>query len=402
VGSLRTFSLPPWPPPRSPPGFAAYHARFGATLVNRLGGVVEPFLALYLAHRDLPVAQIGLIVALSGLGSLLGQLAGGVIADRIGRRQAFAIGMTGAAASFALLGAADATWLLVVGGFLAGGFTDLYRPASSALVHDLVSAADRPRAYGLLFWAINLGFAAGATLAGALAERGFGLLFALDGATCLACAAIIWRFVPPGTEPPRAADEPGRLRDVLADRLMVVFCLVVALQATVYMQSFSTLPLAMSEDGLGPSDYGVAIALNGVLIVVLQPLALPRLGRLRRRDALAGGGALIALGMGIEGLTPTLVAYALPVVIWTAGILVTSVAPATVADLAPAHLRARYQAVLGTAFSGAFIVAPAAGAALLDAAGGRALWGACGAVGIAGALGQLALGPAIARRTDGQ
>jgi MFS family permease len=380
-----------------------FYALFGATLVNRLGGVVEPFLALYLAHRDLPVAQIGLIVALSGLGSLLGQLAGGIIADRIGRREAFAIGMTGAAGSFALLGAADTTWLLVLGGFLAGGFTDFYRPASSALVHDLVGAADRPRAYGLLFWAINLGFAAGATLAGALAERGFGLLFALDAVTCLACAAIIWRFVPPGTEPPRAEDEPGRLRDVLADRLMVVFCLVVALQATVYMQSFSTLPLAMSEDGLGPSDYGVAIALNGVLIVVLQPLALPLLGRLRRRDALAGGGALIALGMGIEGLTPTLIAYALPVIIWTAGeILVTSVAPATVADLAPAHLRARYQAVFGTAFSGAFIVAPAAGSALLDAAGGRALWGACGAVGVAGALGQLALGPAIARRTDGE
>ena len=61
-----------------------------------------------------------------------------------------------------------------------------------------------------------------------------------------------------------------------------------------------------------------------------------------------------------------------------------------------------YQAVFGTAFSGAFIVAAAAGAALLDAAGGRALSGACGAFGIAAALGQLALGPAIARRTEGQ
>src|SRR4029453_6520477 len=115
------------------------------------------FLALYLAHRDLPVAQIGLIVALSGLGSLLGQLAGGVTAARIGRREAFAIGMTGAAGSFALLGAADATWLLVVGGFLAGGFTDFYRPASSALVHDLVGATGRPGAYGLLFWGSHPG-----------------------------------------------------------------------------------------------------------------------------------------------------------------------------------------------------------------------------------------------------
>jgi len=98
-----------------------FYALFGATLVNRLGGVVQPFLALYLAHRDLPVAQIGLIVALSGAGSLLGQLAGGVVADRVWRREAFAVGMAGAAASFGLLGAAQATWLLVLGGFLAGG-----------------------------------------------------------------------------------------------------------------------------------------------------------------------------------------------------------------------------------------------------------------------------------------
>jgi hypothetical protein len=239
-------------------------------------------------------------------------------------------------------------------------------------------------------------------MAGALAERGFGLLFALDGATCVACAAIVWRWVPPGTEPADARAHAGRLRDVLADRLMVAFCEVVAFQAIVYLQSFSTLPLAMSEDGLGPADYGVAIALNGVRIVVLQPLMLPLLADLRGRDLLAGGGALVALGMGIEGLAPTLLGYALPVLVWTAGeILVTSVAPATVADLAPAHLRARYQAVFGTAFSGAFVVAPAAGSALLDAAGGRALWGACAAVGIAAALGQLALGPAIAHRAGG-
>jgi MFS family permease len=377
-----------------------FYALFGATLVNRLGGVVEPFLALYLAHRDLPVTQIGAIVALSGVGSLVGQLTGGVVADRIGRREAFALGMGGAAASFVLLGAAQATWLLVVGGFLAGGFIDFYRPASGALVHDLVAPEDRPRAYGLLFWAVNLGFAAGATLAGALAERGFGLLFAVDAVTCLACAAIVWRFVPPDTAPAADHDEPGRLRDVLADRLMVAFCALVGLLAIVYMQSFSSLPLAMHEDGLSSAQYGVTIAFNGVLIVLLQPLLLPLVGRLRRRDAMAAGGVLIAAGMGLEGLTASVAAYALPVAIWTSGeILVTSVGPATIADLAPAHLRGRYQAVFGTAFSGAYVIAPIAGAALLDAAGGRALWSACAALGLVATAGQLALGPAISRRT---
>jgi MFS family permease len=181
---------------------------------------------------------------------------------------------------------------------------------------------------------------------------------------------------------------------------MVAFCALVGLLAIVYMQSFSTLPLAMHEDGLSSAQYGVTIAFNGVLIVLLQPLLLPLVGRLRRRDAMAAGGVLIAAGMGLEGLSASLAAYALPVAIWTAGeILITSVGPATIADLAPAHLRGRYQAVFGTAFSGAYVIAPVAGAALLDAAGGRALWSASAALGLVATAGQLALGPAISRRT---
>jgi MFS transporter len=213
-------------------------------------------------------------------------------------------------------------------------------------------------------------------MAGALADRGYGLLFAIDALTCLACAAIVWRFVPPDTAPAVELTEPGRLRGVVADRVMVAFCAVVGLLAIVYMQSFSTLPLAMREDGLSPGAYGVTIALNGVLIVVLQPLLLGLVNDMRRRDALAAGSVLIAAGMGIEGLAANLAAYALPVAMWTTGeILLTSVAPATIADMAPAHLRGRYQAVYGTAFSGAYVIAPLAGAALLDAVGG----GRCGA-----------------------
>jgi MFS family permease len=88
------------------------------------------------------------------------------------------------------------------------------------------------------------------------------------------------------------------------------------------------------------------------------------------------------------------------VAVWTTGeILVTSVGPATIADLAPAHLRGRYQAVFGTAFSGAYVIAPVTGAALLDTAGGRALWSACAALGLVATAGQLALAPVIARRT---
>ena len=57
------------------------------TLVNKLGSVVVPFLALYLTQeRGLPNAEAGALLSLYGAGSILAGLTGGVLADRHGRR----------------------------------------------------------------------------------------------------------------------------------------------------------------------------------------------------------------------------------------------------------------------------------------------------------------------------
>lgn len=368
--------------------------------MNRLGGFVEPFLVLYLAHRGLSTATIGAYAALVGLGGVISQPLGGVLADRLGRRETFAIGMAGAAGSFALLGAAQATWLLALGGFLAGLFVDMYRPASAALVADLVDPADRVRAFGLIYWVLNAGFAAAATVAGVLASAGYGLLFAADAATCLAFAGIIWRFVPRDTRPrEQAGDRGGGIAQVLRDRTLLTFAAFTCVQAIVYAQAFSTLPLAMRHDGHGPATYGWVIALNGVLIVLVQPLLLPRLARAARPRVLAAGCLLLGAGFGTEGLSTAALGYALPLLVWTLGeILLSAVGPAVIADLAPAHLRGRYQGVFGLAFGIAFMVGPALGALLLSGAGARTLFSACGAAAAAAALGFLALGPGLRAR----
>src|SRR3990172_7824280 len=60
---------------------------WAGTIVNRLGGFVIPFLALYLTGpRGLPVSQAALMVSLFGAGSFGASLIGGELADRLGRR----------------------------------------------------------------------------------------------------------------------------------------------------------------------------------------------------------------------------------------------------------------------------------------------------------------------------
>src|SRR5207302_1744754 len=74
----------------------AYWWLWTATLVNRLGNFVVPFLALYLTEaRHIGVERVGWIVGCWGLGSILSGPIGGALADRIGRRRTILVGLVG-------------------------------------------------------------------------------------------------------------------------------------------------------------------------------------------------------------------------------------------------------------------------------------------------------------------
>jgi MFS family permease len=80
---------------------------FAGTIVNRLGGFVVPFLALYLTGpRGLPVGQAALIVSLFGGGSFAASLVGGDLSDRLGRRPVMLMSFMVAPAAMMVVGLA--------------------------------------------------------------------------------------------------------------------------------------------------------------------------------------------------------------------------------------------------------------------------------------------------------
>src|SRR3954469_3985740 len=226
----------------------AFWVLWSASLINRLGQFVYPFLALFLTHsRGYSVAKSGLVLTALGLGAFLSQPLGGSLADRIGRRRTIVGGMFASAAAMIALGAAHGLPMLCITAFLVGVATDLYRPASSAAVTDLVGPDLRPRAFALLFWSFNLGFAVASTLGGYLADRGYWLLFIGDAATSVTFAMVVLRFVPE-TKPTHQTSE-GSFAEVLRDRLLQALVLGTVLQAMAYMQAYSTLPIVIADDG---------------------------------------------------------------------------------------------------------------------------------------------------------
>lgn len=395
-------------PPRLP---AFLHDRVGGlprpfwvlwagTLVNRLGTMVEPFLGLYLTTvRGLSLGQAGLVLALIGVGSVFAQLIGGALADRIGRRTTLTLAMVLNAVAMLALGYAQGLPAIMASALLLGLVIDMFRPVSSALVADLIPPAERPRAFGLLFWAINLGFAIAMVLGGSLARAGFLWLFWIDAVTCLVFGALVWRAVPETrARRPKGEREPGGFADVLRDRVIVGYTLVFLAYTFVLMQSFVTLPLAMNADGLSPQAYGLAVAANGVLIIVAQPLVNAWLVRRDHSRVVGAGLLVVAGGTALYTAASSLWTYTAVVVVWTAGeVVVAAVGQAVVADLAPEHLRGRYSALWGMSWAGGSLLAPLLGTRLLEV-GAATLWLTCAAVCAAAALGQFALGPAIRRR----
>jgi MFS family permease len=372
---------------------------WAGTIVNRLGQFVEPFLALYLVRgRGLSLGLTGLMVTCFGAGSFLSQPLGGWLADRIGRRRTMVGGLWATSAALGLLAISRPLWAIGVTAALTGLATDLYRPAASAAVADLVPAADRPRAFALVYWAINLGVSVSGVLGGVLATHGWWLLFTLDALTTAGFAVLVARGVPETAPEPEPDADPGGYRVVFADRLAVALSLLTFVSGTVYLQAYIALPLAMSRDGLSPAAYGLAYAVNPVVVLLVQPLTLRRLSRLPPTRVYASSAFVLGVGFGLTALAHSIWAYAGTVVVWTLGeIAVNAVGPTIVNTIAPASLRGRYNGLIGLAFGAAALVAPLAGAHAL-AAGRWVVWGGCFVVSVACAGCTLALGPALRRR----
>jgi len=367
------------------------------TLVNRLGLVVLPFLTLYLTkQRGLSAAEAGGVLALYGVGALLASFTGGALADRLGRRPTILFSLFGGAAIVASVPMIEETAALAALVAALGFVAEMYRPAVSAAVSDLMEPARRARAFALLYWVINLGASVGPALGGLLATRGYELLFWLDAGT-MAIYGVIVAVGMSETRPPETlrrddAPPPPRLTAALRDPALLGLAGCALLIATLFCQAFTTLPLAMQADGLSEVDYGLAEGFNGVLIVLVSLFVTRHVEGRPPFKALAAAAAVIGLGFAAMAPAHTLPVYLAAIAVWTVGEMMNApVAPALVARLAPVAVRGAYQGVYGAAWGMGFLLGPALGGLVLDRLGPEALWLGCGAVGFIAAIGYLVL-----------
>ena len=372
------------------------------TFVNRTGLVVLPFLALYMSGpRAFSVAQATAAVSVYGAGAFAGGFVGGGLSDRIGRRPVLLASLGGAALPMAGIPfvASYAAVLALV--FAFGVLSEMYRPAVSAAVADLVPEARQPRAYAIVYWAINLGAAVGPALGGLVAERSYTGLFVLEGISLFAYAAIVLVSVPETR--PAMAEGVVRpridLRPVARDGALAALAAVVLLVGIGFYQLFTSLPLAMEADGLSERYFGFVVTVNGALIVLIGLPVAAWVGDRATRWPVPVAVALVALGLAFQIPAHTFGAYAACAVIWTLGEMAfLPVVPTLVSRLAPTDLRGSYQGVYHASWGLAKMLGPALGGLVFAGYGSSALWGgAAGLVGVAAVTMTLLL-PTLQRR----
>jgi MFS family permease len=359
---------------------------YAGSFVNRFGSFVATFLVLYLVESGFSPAQAGIAVSAYGVGSLASALVGGWLADRLGRRGAIALSMFSAAAvALALSQAEDLVPIILLTG-LFGMCTELYRPASAALLTDLVPPERRLAGFAGYRLAINAGYAFGPAVAGLLAERSFLWLFVGEAVTSVALGVVALVGLPEGVRSRRSEERPGEaVRAIRGDRRFLLLLMASVLAAFVYFQSTAAFPLHIRAAGLSRAVFGALISLNGLLVVLLE---LPLIGVTRRFPAprmIAVGVLLTGVGFGLTAVAFSVPVLALTVVIWTFGEMIAAPVMNTfVADLAPAHLRGRYQGAYVLTFSVASVLAPAIGTWLF-AWSPTGLWLTCAALSVVSA-----------------
>ncbi|HXA19918.1 MAG TPA: MFS transporter [Thermoanaerobaculia bacterium] len=359
---------------------------FGGTFINRFGTFVIPFLILYLTRIGYTSAQAGLAVGAYGIGHLIASLVGGHLADRMGRRNTIVLSMFGSAAAMLALSQARGYAAIVVLTCITGSLSELYRPASYALVGDLVGDEHRVTAFGLYRFAVNLGFAAGPATAGFLADHSFTLLFFGDAATSIVYGLIALFALPQGLRSYMKSERTGEaLRVAARDRPYVIFLLATLCTTFVDFQMGSTFALHVKSLGFPSRTYGLLISTNGLLIVLFELAITQWTRRFHPRPMIALGYLLAGVGFALTGIARTVPVLAATVVVWTLGEMISSpVAGAYAVQLAPEQYRGRYLGLLMMMWSLGMVIGPPAGTLVFEH-NPTAVWAACGTLGVIGA-----------------
>lgn len=361
------------------------------TFINRSGSVVFLFLSIYLTSQlGFSKIDTGIIMAFHGVGSVAGAFIGGWLTDRVGYYRVMFWSLILVGFLFFGLFWVKTFWMFCFMGFLTSTVGDAFRPAGMASITAYGGEELRTRSMSLYRLAINFGFGFGIAAAGFLAGFfGYGVLFFVDGGTCILAAVLFMFLMTEKKEIQEKSkdDAPKIIRhSAYRDNWYLMFVVCWFLNAMVFIQLFYTFPvfcteeLMMSEEG-----FGGLMSFNGILIGVIEmPLIYILAQKRDQMGYIIWGVVLIGMSLVIFNILGFNIYTAiLSMTLFSIGEIINFPLSSSLAlGRSNPNNRGQYMGLYSMSFSVGLIIAPLIGFKIADEYGYAVLWNFMG--GLAG------------------
>ncbi len=349
-----------------------------ATLINRLGDFVVPFLSLYLTQKiGMSAWATGLIVTISCVIGIPAALIGGKVSDMCGRKNVYVYAQSISALALIPCAFTKNVYITILCLLISTFFNGFIRPAFESMIIDMLSNEQRQAGFALKYLSINVGVSVGPIIAGFLFNNFLPLLFIGDAITSFVAVTLIiinvketyvaGKSIKVEAEAEKA--EKGTIIDVFKKRpYLLLFLLLYMVYCFIYTQNKFSLPMTMNKMYInqGAKFLGYLYSINAITVLVLTPFISAITRKKHQLTNMAIAGVVYAIGFGMIGFVNSFGMMVVSTIIWTIGEILSSISSGVyVANHSPSNYRARLNAIksignslgasLSTAVSGVYI-----------------------------------------------
>jgi MFS family permease len=246
-------------------------AVFLPTLIFEIGmGAITPVVALSGRALGASVGMAGLLLALLGVGNILGDVPAGALAARVGDRKAMLIAAVIAVVTLLGCATAGTVWQLALGAAATGATNSVFILARQSYLTEAIPARLRARALSTLGGMSRIGAFVGPFIGAAVVHgRPVRDIYWLALA-CAVLAGLVVLFVPDVADPEMAHErrrDPVSMRTVVLRhrRLFLTLGTAVLLVASVRATRQTVLPLWADHLGQSASTTSIVFGLAGLV-----------------------------------------------------------------------------------------------------------------------------------------
>ena len=321
---------------------------------------------------DKSLSVAGLVLMINSIGMIAGNLLGGTMFDRLGGYRTIMVGTIFSLIATCLLNFFHgwpwyAIWLIMLG--FGGG---MIIPAIYAMAGALWPQGGR-KTFNAIYLAQNIGVALGAALGGIVADFSFNYIFLANLLMYVAFFIIaIWQFnvdYQATVKSHTTIENVVNVQNKKHFRALILLCVMFACCWVAYVQWQTTIASFTQEIGISMPQYSLLWTLNGVLILVGQPLIAPIVhllkGQLKKQ--LYVGVFILILSFYVTSFATSFSIFVIGMVIMTfAEMFIWPAVPTIASHLAPQGREGVYQGIVNSASTVGKALGPLVGGLLVD------------------------------------